>query len=74
MIYDNTDEVIKKLFESLLSRCQIGLQTSIRGSDFIFDRVHLLYCKFQQKKSKLGQIIYRFSGLDKKQKSNNELH
>ena len=54
MIYDNTDEVIKKLLESLLSRCQIGLQTSIRGSDFIFDRVHLLYCKFQQKKSKLG--------------------
>ena len=54
MIYDNTDEVIKKLLESLLSRCQIGLQTSIRGSDFIFDHVHLLYCKFQQKKSKLG--------------------
>ena len=50
MIYENTDEVIKKLFESLLSRCQIGLQTWLRGSDFIFDRVHLLYCKCQQKK------------------------
>ena len=28
MTYDNADEVIEKLFESLLNRYQIGLETS----------------------------------------------
>ena len=42
MIYDNTDEVIEDLLESLFNRYQIGLQTSMRGSNFIFDCVHLL--------------------------------
>ena len=45
MIYDNTDEVIEELFESILNRYQIELETSMRGSDFIFDCVHLLYYK-----------------------------
>ena len=45
MIYDNTDEVIEELFESLLCKYQIGLETSMRRSDFIFDCVHLLYYK-----------------------------
>ena len=45
MIYDNTDEVTEELFESILNRYQIGLETSMRNSDFIFDCVHLLYCK-----------------------------
>ena len=36
---DNANEVVNKLFESLLSRYQIGLETSIWGSDFIFDSV-----------------------------------
>ena len=35
MIYNNADEGIEKLFESLLNRYQIGLETSMRGSDFI---------------------------------------
>ena len=43
MIYDKAYEVIEELFESLLNRCQIGLETSIRGSDFLFGCVHLLY-------------------------------
>ena len=43
MIYDITDEVIEDIFELLLNRYQIGLETSMRGSDFIFDCVHLLY-------------------------------
>ena len=37
MRYDNANEVIKEIFESLFSRYQIGLETSIKGSDFIFD-------------------------------------
>ena len=43
LIYDNADIVSEELFQSLLSRYQIGLDTSMRGSDFIFDCVHLLY-------------------------------
>ena len=37
MIYDKVGE----LFESLLNRYQIGLETSMRGSNFIFDCVNL---------------------------------
>ena len=44
MISDVTDEVIGKLFNSLKSRYQNNLQ-SMRGSDFTFDYVQLLYYK-----------------------------
>ena len=37
------DRVIENLFESLFNRCQIGLETSMRSSDFIFHWVHLLH-------------------------------
>ena len=36
IINDKANKVIEKLFQSLLNRYQIGLKTSIRGSD--------LYC------------------------------
>ena len=39
MINGKADEVIEKLFESRLNRYQIGLETSIRDVDFIFDCV-----------------------------------
>ena len=42
-INNKADEVIEKLFESLLSRCQNNVETSMRGSDFIFDCVYLLF-------------------------------
>ena len=45
MIYYKVDEVIKQLFGSLLFRYQGGLETSVKGSNFIFDCVHLLYYK-----------------------------
>ena len=45
MFYDNAHEVIEQLFESLLNRYQVGLEISMRVSDFIFDCVHLLYYK-----------------------------
>ena len=32
MIYDKADEVIQELSESLLNRCQIELETSVKGS------------------------------------------
>ena len=45
MIYDNPDEFIEELFESRLNWYQIGLETSMIGSDFIFHCVHFLYYK-----------------------------
>ena len=42
MVYDNAEEVIKEHFESLLKRYQIGLETPMRGSDFIF--IVFIYC------------------------------
>ena len=43
MMRNETDEIIKKLFESLLQRYQEGLEKSIKVSEFIFDSVDLLY-------------------------------
>ena len=37
--------VIEKLFKSLRSKYQDGLETSMKGSDFIFDSVQLMYYK-----------------------------
>ena len=42
MPYDNANEVVNEFFESLLSRYQIVLEISMRGSDLIFDSVELL--------------------------------
>ena len=43
MVNYKADEVIEELFQSLLSRYQIGLETSMKGSDLVFDCVHFLY-------------------------------
>ena len=45
MIYDNPYEVTEELFESIYNRYQVGLERSMRGSDFILDYVHLCYYK-----------------------------
>ena len=44
MISDEADEIIKNLFDSLKNRYQNNLQP-MRGSEFVFDYVHLLYYK-----------------------------
>ena len=40
---NDTDEIIKELFKSLLQRYQENLQEKMRGSDFAFDGVNFLY-------------------------------
>ena len=40
MFFDNADEIIKELFESLLNRYHFGSETSMGGNDFIFDCVY----------------------------------
>ena len=44
MISNNADEVIKELFDSLKNRYQNNLE-SMKGSEFVFDYVHLMYYK-----------------------------
>ena len=48
MIGSDTNDVIKKLFKSFLQRYQEGLQEKMRGSDFEFDGIHLLYYDFNK--------------------------
>ena len=54
---DKAHEVIEELFQSLLSKYQIGLETSMKGSDFIFDCVNLLYWKCHKINFKRGGHI-----------------
>ena len=44
MINDKADEVIKELFDSLKNRYQNNLE-SMRGSEFVFNCIQLLYYK-----------------------------
>ena len=44
MISDEADEVIKELFDSLKNRYPNNLE-SMKGSEFVFGYVQLLYCK-----------------------------
>ena len=41
MGFDN-NEIIEKLFDSILKRYQEGLEVSVKGSDFILDYVESL--------------------------------
>ena len=42
MTYDNTDEITEKLFDSLLSKYQIGLETQMRKKDLIFVLIYFI--------------------------------
>ena len=42
MLGDDTNEIIKNLFDSLLQRYQKGLEESMRGSNFVFDYIESL--------------------------------
>ena len=43
--YSDANDVIDKHFKSLCSRFKENLETSMKGSDFIFDSVQLMYYK-----------------------------
>ena len=42
------DDTINKLFESLLEKYQEGLETKMRGSNFVFESVDLLCYSFHK--------------------------
>ena len=52
--YNDADEVFDELFESLQLRYQRNLETSMRGSDFTFDSVQLMYYKCHKVNFKRG--------------------
>ena len=54
MIGNETDEIIKKLFESLLQKYQDGLEKLMKGSELLFDSVDLLYYKLHKISLKRG--------------------
>ena len=47
-IGSDTDEVIEDLFKSLLQRYQEGLEEKMKGSEFVFDGVNVLYYDFNK--------------------------
>ena len=48
LICDEANNITNKLFESLLRRYQEGLENKMRGSNFIYDYVVILYYKFHR--------------------------
>ena len=42
IIGDDTNEIIKNLFNSILKRYQGGLHISMRGSEFVFDHIEYM--------------------------------
>ena len=48
MIGSDTNKAIKELFTSFLQRYEEGLQEEMRGSEFEFDGIHLLYYDFNK--------------------------
>ena len=46
--YNDANEVVDELFETLRSRYHGNLETSMRGSDFLFDLIQLMYYKYHK--------------------------
>ena len=51
---DDTDEIIKGLFESFLQKYEEDLQNKMRGLDFEFDGVNFLYYDFDKISLNIG--------------------
>ena len=63
MMGSEADDIIEKLFESLLQKYQKGLKESMKRSEFYFDSVDLLYYNLQ--KSSLKRIGLSYIGSPK---------
>ena len=71
MTYDNTNEIIKEIFEiyQFLSKHQIWLEASRKGSNFIFDLVQLFYYKCHKINFKRGGSYIESPHLIKNEKA-----
>ena len=70
--YNDANEVVNELFESLRSKYKDNLETSTKGSDFIFDSVQLMYCKCHKVSFKHGGSHIDSPNCIKNKKSNNK--
>ena len=68
---DKADKVIQKLFKTLLNRYQNNLETSTRGSDFIFDCIHLYLYKCHKIYPNRGEPYINFPNWIKNKKKTN---
>ena len=74
MINDKADEVIEELFKSLKSRHQNNLKL-MKGSEFVFDNVHLLYCKCHKiKLNRGGSYVYSLDWIKNKKATINPIN
>ena len=48
MMGNETDKIINELLESLFQIYQEGLEESVKGSEFVFDSVHLLHYRLHK--------------------------
>ena len=56
---NKTSEIIKELFDSLLQKYQKGLEESMKGSEFVFDSIYVLYYKLHEiSLNRGGSYIY----------------
>ena len=69
--HKDANEVVDQLFDSLRSRYQENLETSIGGSDFIFDSVQLVYCNCHKVSFRHSSSYIDSADCIKKKKSNN---
>ena len=67
--YNDANEVVNELFESLLLIYQDNSETSMRGDDFIFDSVQLMYYKCHKINLKRGGSYIVSSDWIKKKKA-----
>ena len=55
MIGNETDEIIEELFESLSQKYQEELEEPVKGSEFVFDSIDLLYCNLHKRSLNRGR-------------------
>ena len=66
---NDANEIIDELFKSLHSRYQGNLETPMKGSDFIFDLVQLMYCQCPKVYFKCGGLYIDSPDWIKKKKA-----
>ena len=70
--YNNENEVVNELFDLLRLKYQDNLNTSMRGSDFIFDSVQPMYYKCHKVNYKRGGSYIDSPNWIKNKKNNNK--
>ena len=71
MINDGANEVIEELFDSLKNSYQNHLE-SMKGNEFLFDYVHLLYYKYRKINPNRGESYIDSPDWIKNKKSNSK--